>query len=179
MAEKSSKADKIFTFFNNLSPAIVAFVGVFVGAGLQYCSQQALEEKSKFLDQRLEAYGDFFESVAIGYAINDERKKTPTDSEKISKLQSEYIKIHYDARFRLAVFGTSPVVTRLAEFYKNYRKTGPCTEGTREQWLADTAIYNNMRQEIYEQDKTQTVLLENLNIILWNCTVPSENKAEN
>lgn len=176
MAENSSEADKLFSFFKTLSPAVVAFVGVFVGAGLQYCSHQALEEKSKFLEQRLEAYGDFFESVAIDYAINDERKKKQPDYEKISKLQSEYLRIHYDARFRVAVFGTSPVVTRLAEFYKKYRKIGECAEGQREQWLADTAIYDHMRQEIYEQDKTQTIPIEDLNVLLWNCTVPSDDQ---
>jgi hypothetical protein len=178
MASQSSSTDKIFSFFNSLTPAIVGLVGVMVGAGLQHCSTQEVEEQSRFLEQRLEAYGDFFESVAIEYEINAEEDRPTPDHDKISKLQGEFLRIHYDARFRVAIFGTSPVVKRLANFYKQYRKRGPCPKGPREQWLADTAIYYNMRQEIYKHNDDQEVSIEDLNVLLWNCTVPIETQNE-
>ncbi len=91
--------------------ALVAVLGVIVGATLQYLYAQRTEITKHYQELRSNAYVDFIKSTA-GIAISQKKG----DAEK----ELEFTILMADAKARVAIYGDKAVVDAMAEFFRKY-----------------------------------------------------------
>jgi len=83
--------------------AVLALIGVMVGAGLQYVSGRALEGRKQLALQKSMAYVDFFKAVAL-IAQHGRSKDNLT--------------LAADSKVRICIYGSTSVIRHLRDFEK-------------------------------------------------------------
>jgi hypothetical protein len=84
--------------------AVLALVGVIVGAGLQYASSRALEGRKQLILEKSLAYVDFFKAVSL-IAQHGSSK--------------DHMAMAADAKVRACIFGSPTVIRALRDFEKS------------------------------------------------------------
>jgi hypothetical protein len=83
------------------SSAILALLGVLIGAGLQYLFGRTLESRKQLALQKSQAYADYFRSFAA-LAAHGQTKESLAGAA--------------DAKTRVCIYGSPDVMRRLVEF---------------------------------------------------------------
>ncbi len=92
--------------------AILPLLGVLLGAALQFWLSRASEEKKRIEALRSQAYADYLRAVALSAHLRSDED-----------LRDAHLNAA-DAKARIAVYGSVPVLRALAEF----EETGGCTQ---------------------------------------------------
>ena len=95
----------------NIITAMVAVVGIIIGAFLQYKFGNIAESSKQYQNLKIQAYVDFIKSAA-GIAIA-QKLKDP-------KRESDALTLMADAKTRITVYGSGEVVDLMADFFRNY-----------------------------------------------------------
>lgn len=156
-----------------LITALIAFIGVGMGAGLQKYLEARSERQKNLLELRLNAYRTFFGGQA---KLQEARQLelaapvalSPEQQQAAEKLQVEYRLAVKDAKFQIAVFGTKPVVESLANYFRRYFPVERCG-GSAEMWRDDIQTYQQMRREVFGDDASQRIDDATLLLLLFNC----------
>lgn len=85
---------------------LLPILGVVVGAILQYWLSSASQARGRLLEARTKAYADYLASVT--------RKSRVSKSEE--REYSDVLAAIGDAKYRICVYGSDTVITKLAEF---------------------------------------------------------------
>jgi hypothetical protein len=91
---------------SDLVTAVLPLIGVAVGATLQYCFSRSAESRKQLQLLQSQAYVDYLRAVTRSAHANS------PDSIRLAKVEAA------DAKARLAVYGTSSVISGLARFEK-------------------------------------------------------------
>lgn len=89
---------------NGFGIAILPLLGVVLGAALQFWLSRASEEKTRNETLRAQAYADYLRAVALSAHLRSDED-----------LRDAHLNAA-DAKARIAVYGTVPVLEALAEF---------------------------------------------------------------
>jgi len=95
----------------NIITAMVAVVGIIIGAFLQYKFGNISESSKQYQNLKIQAYVDFIKSaagIAIAQKSNDPKR------------ESDALTLMADAKTRIAVYGSREVVYLMADFFRNY-----------------------------------------------------------
>src|SRR5437867_3448794 len=89
---------------NGFGIAILPLLGVVLGAALQFWLSRASEEKKRIETLRAQAYADYLRAVALSAHLRSDED-----------LRDAHLNAA-DAKARIAVYGSVPVLKALAEF---------------------------------------------------------------
>jgi hypothetical protein len=92
---------------NNWIFAVLPLAGVITGAVLQYLLTREIEKNKHIEELRAEAYSDYLRAVAASARLR-------SDDDLVEALKNAV-----DAKMRILVYGTSPVIKALAKFEKS------------------------------------------------------------
>jgi hypothetical protein len=96
---------------SELITAIVAVLGVIIGAALQYVFAKRREVSKQYLDLKSQAYVDFIKSVS---GITQAQRQGNREKEQ------EFRILLTDSKARIAAYGSKEVVEAMAEFFHEF-----------------------------------------------------------
>ncbi|RJQ46205.1 MAG: hypothetical protein C4528_07395 [Gammaproteobacteria bacterium] len=144
--------------------AIVALVGVALGAIIGHFSAIEQQEQSKLLELRSSAYLLFLRGQA---ALQESKQQS--NLEKAEELESQYRQAVKEARFQIGILGSGDEVNALAEYFLLNPPGVICTAT----WAVDVEIYKAMRRDLIPRKKEAEVDDARLYYLLWgNCLPP-------
>lgn len=155
------------------APIIVAsftLAGVILGSWLSYYFQLRSQEEASLREQRISAYTTFYSAQVLSRTARDLRHDGRHD--EAEEMQREFQRLDHKAHFELAIYGTGKVIRATAKYFRDYYPVGYCRD-SRGKMIADLAMYQAMRAELYRDDKEQ-VPPEDLARLLFYCELRPE-----
>lgn len=119
--------------------AILPMIGVLLGAIVQYRISKSTEDYKQQQSLRTQAYADFLRGTAgVGIAQRAANKNK----------ELENLMLMMDAKARICVYGSKPVVDKLADFWRN-----GATLDTPDHMLDFVRVCQAMRRESLPRDQ--------------------------
>lgn len=116
-----------------MSIALFSVLGVVLGAALQYTFTRVLEDRRHYRELRTRAYSDYLRGVAEVHHLFVQ-PQAPRERAMLAQLT--------DAKARVCLYGSEPVVSALASFERQGRELR-----TPEQQAAFVQLLNVMRNK--------------------------------
>lgn len=139
-------------------PALIAIMGIVIGAGIQYYTSRSLQFEQTSREYRLNAYRDFLAGQA-----SYKRAKGGKQEESATKSI-------LDSTLRMAIFSPGRVAVSVAEWLSVKRGQVAC-HGPRESFLKDLAMYHAMRGEAFQGDEGERLTDRNMAMLLHGCNL--------
>lgn len=159
---------------SKLAPIIAAsltLVGVFVGSWLAYYFQLQSQEHGSLLEQRIAAYRTFYDAQVLNRTVRDlHDHDRHAEAEETAR---EFQRMDHKARFEVTIYGTGKTIRAITKYFREYRQVRHCRD-SRQEKLADLAMYQAMREELYREDEEQAVSPEDLTLLLFYCELRPE-----
>ncbi len=130
---------------------LLSLLGVMAGASLQYYFSRSTEARKQLMMSRTTAYVDFIRATA-GIALYQRRGNAEKEDENIALMT--------DAKTRIAVYGSKPVVEALAAFWR-----GGAALNSPERLHAFVVVCQRMRED--STAKEEPVLDKELSQLLF------------
>lgn len=143
-----------------LIPLVTALIGLSAGH-LFTISQQ---KQKSVMESRIEAYAQFFSGQAklrTHYDLLAIGKKDEAD-----KILTDYQLQVREAKFKIGIYGSKPVIKAMADFFKKYGINQRSND--KEKWNNDIQIYQQMRNEVFRNDYDQIVDNKDLLILMFS-----------
>lgn len=131
-----------------MSPALYSFLGVVIGAALQYLFTRHIEDRRHIRDLRSKAYMDYLNTVA---ELASFRSQDGTNERVLLNARTA------DAKARISLYGSNKVI----EAFSRWESMGP-TMATREQREAFISMIQVMRKDSGSKRGTKIEHLQNL-----------------
>ena len=160
-----SAGQKALSTYLPIVTALIALVGVSVGASLNYFFARRSQEEAKLLELRSTAYIDFLR----GQAKLQEARQLQKDGRDLDSetLIQDYRQIVKEARLRIGAVGSGALITAAAEYFLLTPPQDTCDTS----WQSDLEIYKEMRRDL-QGSEASGVDDDLLYFLLFDCRPP-------
>jgi len=143
--------------------AIIGLTGGVLGYSLQNYYAMKQEEQKNLIESRKITYTSWFGGQSKLQQYDD--LLAMGKKEEADKIYSDYMLQVKEARFRIAIFSTKPVVEALASYYEKYFPTTSSNNYQKDK--DDIKIYQQMRNEVFADNPEQKVDDRVLSILIF------------